>query len=735
MKPPLNVTLVTDKDGLAKVADFFRRVRIFGFDTETNITPTFFGRRIRTIQVGDRNEQYVIDLLAFAGSPETLINCQGGYNRDTFWKGNHPLQPVIDVLRPVLDSREWLKVGTNLQFDYEVMKWCLGIRSWNFYDCFLAEKVIYAGVVDFRKGGFYALDDMVGRYCGMYVSKVHQKSFDMSTPLTQDQIDYAGLDTRWPLAVKIGQEKNLTSGDLHRTAQIEFDAAPAFGDMRLNGLLLSKTPWLILNTEVTEKQVRIVEQMDVMFIPAVGRKGIPDHDLLALELEWKNTEPKVAGSTLRAEARKRFVTARREIKEAQDNMESYEGEAAINYASNDQLHAALLKLGFTKKQLPSTGDEILEKVAEHPSWDVFKVFTDNLVADCGVIDLIRLYRETNKLLTTYGEGFITKYLDDDTGRIHSNINQLGADTGRSSSTKPNVQNLPKDPRYRACFIAREGWKILTLDYNGCELRILAELSQERVWLDAFLKDWDVHSVGAEILFGDKWKNAAEEGCAYYKNHQKCKCKEHKKLRDQVKAINFGLAYGMGPKKLADQVGITYQEAVELLNRYKHAFPTVTAYLEESGNNAKMLLESRTICGRRRKYAKPEWAVAMARAAKDLKRKPTDEEIKKKYKGMFGIIERAGKNSPIQGTNADMAKLAMGCGFDSNGKPFLWHTLEPEYGALIENFVHDEIVAEARDEVAEPAFHAIGDAMQRAGAEFVKIIPMTYEGHIGEYWSK
>src|SRR5206468_1052075 len=98
-----------------------------------------------------------------------------------------------------------------------------------------------------------------------------------------------------------------------------------------------------------------------------------------------------------------------------------------------------------------------------------------------------------------------------TGRIHSYIDLFGTATGRTSSSKPNIQNIPKSKRYRHCFKAQRGYKIITIDFNGCELRILAEMSQEPVWLDAFRKGWDVHSVGAEILFGKEWTDGAEEG--------------------------------------------------------------------------------------------------------------------------------------------------------------------------------------------------------------------------------
>src|SRR5581483_6760164 len=714
--------------------DFLSRASAFGIDTETNITPTFVNRRIRTIQVGDKNEQYVIDLLAFAGSTANLVYFQG--HNGVRVQQNPGLQAVVDVLRPHLESMLWLKVGANLQFDYEVVKWCLGIRMWHLHDVQIVEKVIYAGLVDFFETGFWGLEDLVARYAKLRIDKSHQQSFDLETPLTPAQVTYAGLDTRLPLAVRAGQLVTLSKDKLDWAAKIENDAIPAFGDMHINGLLLSADKWLTLLEEQRFKKSAVIAALDKVFVPVVGTKDVPAHDLVALEAAWKAETDKAA----RAFLRDAYMQARKAVNKARKNYDTFQGNAAINYGSNAQLLAALRKMGFGERKLPNTNDKSLKLVAEHPLWDGDKVFgSENweLLDECGVIDLIRLYRETDKLITTYGEEFLNKYVDKETGRIHSEIHQMGAETGRTSSSKPNVQNLPRDKRYRACFVARPGYKMLTMDYEGCELRILAELSGEKVWIDAFNNGWDVHSVGAEILYKKRWEDAAEEGCAYYAKHEKCGCKEHKKLRDNVKAINFGLAYGLAAKGLAEQLSISLKDAEKLIHEYKTAFPTVSNYLDNAGKESVMTLEARTICGSRRRWHKPSWdearRIAMQRLVKDGKdvSSLSDYDINRVYKAMHGSIEREGKNSRIQGTNAYIAKLAMGCGFDPDGKPYMWHTLEPQFNALLENFVHDEFVIESPDAVAEQCFKTAGDAMSRAGGEMVKKIKMTYDGKIAD----
>lgn len=733
LNPPLQVTVISDVAGLDKVAEFFKRKSVFTIDVETNITSTFFFRRIRTIQVGDREEQFIIDLLPFVqGYTATEgVNLESGMGSYGFHKC---FNSIVSTLKPSLESKDWLKVGHNLQFDYEMLKWCLGIRMWNLYDTMMAEKVIYAGNVDFKVKGFWALDDLVSRYTGLQISKEEQKSFDLINPLTDKQITYCALDCRLPFAIKAGQNTHLTKGDLFKAAQIEFDAIPAFADMHLNGIKLNVDDWRNILRSVEADHKKNVEKLDEFFIPVVGHKSVPEYDLVELEDIWRTTKDK----ELRAEARKKFMACKKHLREALSNIDTYEGNAAINYGSNPQLLVALRKLGFNGTRLPDTNDRTLKRVSKHPLWDLNKVKEkDAEYKDVDVIDVLRLYRETKKILTTYGESFITDYIDVNTGRIHSKINQLGASTGRTSSTNPNIQNIPRGSYWRACFVAEEGYKMITIDYNGCELRILAEYSREKSFLDAFLKDWDVHSVGAEILFGDEWKNAAEEGCAYYAKHEKCKCKGHKELRDSVKALNFGIAYGMEKKKLAEAINKDEDFAEKLLKKYRDTFPTLIAYLTQSAKMAVNTLESRTLSGRRRCFTKPTWEKATALVAQDLKegQVPTTKKIAQKYKAMFMSIEREGKNTPIQGSNADLAKIAMGCGFDQDGVGFMWHELEPKFGARLVNFVHDEFVIEVKPEIADECFKFVGDCMTRSGKVLIKLIPMTWEGSISDRWKK
>lgn len=733
LNPPANTTLVTCSKGMADVVHFLSNVEEFGLDLETNMVDGFYDRRIRTIQVGNRQNQYVIDLLAFAGSTESLVNGMGDQYRSSCIKSSG-VDYVRNTLRPYLETDKIIKVGYSLSFEYETIKWNLGLRIYGLYDCFLVEKVLNSGKVDFKKvKNFWGMDDCVARYCGLQISKGEQKTFDLSTPLTPEQITYAGLDTRFPIAMKGAQEKRVEALKLNRTVKLENDAIPAFGDMHLNGMLINTEKWLAEISKTQELHVKNIELLDELFIPIVGLCSQPhtENELNLCEKFWRDETDKAQ----RADYRTKFYKMRKANKDWEKKKDKIEGKANVQYGSPGQLLAALR---LAKVNIGNTNDDTLE-VLEGNKY----------------VDAVREFRTTEKILDSYSQSYLDEHIHPKTGRVHAIFDQLGAATGRTASRKPNMQNINKESVWRECFIARPGKVILTIDYSGCELRILAEVSGEKVWIDAFNAGWDVHSVGAEMIFGAKWKDAACKGgeigkndkgedevlppCAYYnKDHKKCKCPLHKILRDYIKSINFGIAYGMEAKKLARKIKVSVEEAKELLRDYRLAFKKVTACLERLGNEAKALLKSVTLAGRIRFYNKPDWELAKRYTIEDCQedgKQFSNNLVNRTYTGMFASIERQGKNSPIQGTNADMVKLSVGCGYDSTGESLMWHRLEPEFGALLLSSVHDECVIEADESNAKEVFDFACGCMFRGGNEFLTVIKAEVEGHIKNCWSK
>ena len=318
------------------------------------------------------------------------------------------------------------------------------------------------------------------------------------------------------------------------------------------------------------------------------------------------------------------------------------------------------------------------------------------------------YKEVSKLYTTYGEEFF-KYIKAD-NKVHTNFQQI-LNTGRMSSSEPNMQQIPAHNSYRNCFVCPTDWVFVSSDYSSQELNVIAYGSKDPVFLEALRNNQDLHSVCADLVFKDEWKKAGEKDCAYEHYKQKCNCPGHKKLRTQVKGINFGLAYGMGPHKLADQLNITLKDASDLIDQYFDAFPSIKSFLDKLGRYGKMNGHIMTLPPFKRKRFFAEWDEA-ATSPKDL-----------------GIIERASKNTPIQGSSADMTKLALVKVYNYIQKNNLQDSIK------IVMTVHDQIDTICHKSMAEEWKDMLTELMEEAANVIIKNKLLKAETEISEVWKK
>jgi DNA polymerase I-like protein with 3'-5' exonuclease and polymerase domains len=275
---------------------------------------------------------------------------------------------------------------------------------------------------------------------------------------------------------------------------------------------------------------------------------------------------------------------------------------------------------------------------------------------------------------------------------------------------------------------------------------------------------------------EKWASGGLPNCEFFaldengeQRKQKCSCPIHKHLRDHTKAINFLLCYGGGPDALADELDISVDQAKELMKKHEAAFPDVWGYLRFSGDKAQRLFEARDLYGRRRCLPKPTYEsskqyykdehadrlkldeevqkqnlfnfkATYLRPPTELEkyqlthREPNEHEVKQAMRGLIGSIGRRGKNHCIQGSNASIIKRAMGCGFDKNGIPFLWHTL-PQYKARLLSMVHDELIVECPKRFGRQVAELVADAFKRAAAEVMTKVVMEADYRISDRWQK
>jgi DNA polymerase-1 len=283
----------------------------------------------------------------------------------------------------------------------------------------------------------------------------------------------------------------------------------------------------------------------------------------------------------------------------------------FNLNSTPQLRQLL----FEKHQLP-----VLKRTKTGASTD-YEVLEQLAAMGHEVPRLLIEYRELSKLKSTYVDA-LPGFINPETGRIHTSFNQTGAATGRLSSSDPNLQNIPvRTPRgaaIRRAFVAPPGAVLLTADYSQIELRLLAHLSGDAAFVEAFERGGDIHRQTAAIIFGVPQDAVTGE------------------MRARAKTINFGTIYGQGPFALSRQLGITQDEAKEFIRQYFTRFAGVRAWLDRTVAEARTKGYVETLFGRRRYIP----------------------ELKDRNFNIRAFGERTATNSPLQGSAADLIKLAM-----------------------------------------------------------------------------
>jgi DNA polymerase-1 len=323
---------------------------------------------------------------------------------------------------------------------------------------------------------------------------------------------------------------------------------------------------------------------------------------------------------------------------------------------------------------PSTAEDVLEQLAE--SFTLPKLILD--------------YRSIAKLRSTYADKLPTQ-VNPDTGRVHTSYHQAVAQTGRLSSTDPNLQNIPirtpEGRRIRQAFIAPPGQVLLAADYSQIELRIMAHLSGDASLIAAFEADRDVHQATAAEVFGVPLSEVSTD------------------QRRSAKAINFGLIYGMSAFGLARQLGIGRNEAQQYVDLYFERYPGVKAYMDRTREGARERGYVETVFGRRLYLP----------------------EIRSRNRAMQQYAERSAINAPMQGTAADLIKLAM-IAVDR------WCEDEGRDDARLIMQVHDELVLEVRKGAVERVTEAVRGCMVVAGQGALRV-PLKVDVGRGTNWDE
>ena len=356
---------------------------------------------------------------------------------------------------------------------------------------------------------------------------------------------------------------------------------------------------------------------------------------------------------------------------AEEIYRSAGGEFNIN--SPKQLGKVLFEdLGLPAKKKAksgySTNAEVLESLRyDHP-----------------IVEMVLQYRTLAKLNSTYCEGLLKVIAED--GRIHSSFNQTETRTGRISSTEPNLQNIPVRTELgremRKFFCAKDGWLLVDADYSQIELRVLAHISGDKNMIEAFKNNDDIHAITASQVFNMPLDMVTPL------------------MRSRAKAVNFGIVYGIGAFSLGKDIGVSMREASQYIKSYLAHYSGVDEYMHRVVERAKLDGYVETMFGRRRYLPELSTGKAMMRA--------------------FG--ERVARNMPIQGTAADIIKIAM-VRVDERLKS------ENMRSRLILQ-VHDELLVEAPGDEAENAAEILQEEMENA---VTLSVPLTADAAIGKTW--
>ena len=351
------------------------------------------------------------------------------------------------------------------------------------------------------------------------------------------------------------------------------------------------------------------------------------------------------------------------------NLVGYE----FNLNSPKQLGEALfVKLGLPAKKKTksgfSTSAEVLEELKNyHPA-----------------VEQLLEYRQLSKLKSTYVDGLLAVRGED--GRVHTTFNQAETRTGRISSSEPNLQNIPvrreNGKELRRFFIAPENSVLCDADYSQIELRVLAHMAEDSAMIETFANGGDIHTSTAARVF-----HMPEQLVTPL-------------MRSQAKAVNFGIVYGIGPYSLSNDLNISFKEAKDYINGYMSTYSGVASYMTHVVEQAKEDGYAATLFGRRRYLPELKATNAITR----------------------GFGERVARNMPIQGTSADIIKIAMIRVFGALKEKGLQAKLILQ--------VHDELIVEAPKKEQEMVLALLKQEMEQAVS---LTVPMEVDAHLGETW--
>lgn len=599
-----------------------------GLDTETNgLDP--FTNEVLLVQIGIDDEVYVLN------------------------RGRIGL-PFFVSLFNLINERNIVCVGHNIKFDMKMIKCDTDVWLKKAYCTQTAESVLTAGVGE----KLYSLANLVMKYYYEEMDKEVRLQFigmRQGDSFTEQQITYGAKDILYLTGIMDIQLEKCQEAKLGKIFELEMKLLPVVAKMEHRGITLDVDHW---NKLTDDAEVNLIELERKLKASLLSHKKLGKYEnaydfATALAIPVKT---------------KRDTLALQSITD-QTAIVDWAVEK-FNMGSHKQLLTVLNLVGIKVK---NTNEKTLRKLESNE-----------------IIDLILEYRDFEKRLSTYGRNII-ELINPVTGRIHTEYFQVGTQTGRFSSTNPNMQNIPTHNGYREGFVARPGYSFMAIDYSQQEYRLAGALSKEQKIIEAYLNGFDMHTATAAIRYNKKFEDVTKDE------------------RSKGKTINFAVLYGTTEFGLKKNLQISIDDAVELLKNFFAGYPRLTAFKKAVEDTIVKLGYSITPMGRRRYF-------------KELPPFATPKDIETHISKM----KREGFNMVIQGGGADVTKLAMVALEENNPFP-------DGFFPLLQ--VHDEIVAEVEDSILDEALKFMKSTMENAFQPFLGEIPAVVDAKISKVWTK
>lgn len=554
---------------------------------------------------------------------------------------------VLDIIK----STNKLCIGHNIKFDIEHLFIHTDILLENVYDTMIAEVLINQGIGK----QFYSYAELADKYCMVEINKDIRETFaDFDGTLTNEQLTYSALDVKWLKDIRKAQSSKLKKQGQSKVERLEMDLVPVVASMELNGVLIDVEYWRGL-AKLADKRAN---KLDI---------DLKDNILGTLDLSTYSNALELARAFAIPVKTKKLTRELESITDL-DCVTDFVREN-FNLGSPKQVKHMLQLM---KVPVESTGEKVIL-----PYKNKFKV-----------VELLLDYREWDKRRTTYGENILEE-INPKTGRLHVDHNQVGTVTGRFAVSR--LHQIPRENKYRRGFISRPDYKLLTIDYSQQEYRIAGAVSMEEKIIDAYLSGSDMHTMTASILYKVPIDEVTKE------------------QRDIGKTINFAVLYGTTAYGLSYNLGISLEEAENLLKLFHTGYPRLSLFKRRA---EEIILEkkmSSTPFGRKRFWKEKSFF-------KDYRERNWYERK----------ICREGFNLIIQGLAGDITKMAMVLIASSN-----------PYGDKLKFYlqVHDELVLEIHDSIVEDATIYVENCMKSAEQRFLGEIPAEVDSRLLDYWIK